>query len=282
MKILVANISAASRDSDTGRFINDVMGPVQLKNFRLAAAKDDQLVSRFPTTGLTNADFAGNRYVTAINLGSVYHQAVQAEKEGFDGAIITCVFDPALAETRRAVGIPVVGLCEATLSMASLMGQRFGLISPTPLLTDPLLATVASYGMADRILGVRAMRIPWAQQELAYLGSRDVIEDFQDVARELVKEGAEVLVPLCGLLSPLLRMAPGAEDKYPGGLVEVAGVPVADVMGCAMAVLRALYTLKRAGAGWRNAQASEDRVRPADPMWQPLGDPPAFWDMTVA
>jgi Asp/Glu/hydantoin racemase len=282
MKILVANISAALRDSETGAFINDVMGPVQLKNFRLAAAEDDQLVSRFPTTGFTNADFAHNRYVTAINLGSVYHQAVQAEKEGFDGAIITCVFDPALAETRRAVGIPVVGLCEATLTMASLVGRRFGLISPTPMLTDPLMETVASYGMADRILGVRAMRIPWDQQELAYLGSRDVIEDFRGVARELVKEGAEVLVPLCGLLSPLLRMAPGAEDKYPGGLVEVDGVPVADVMGCAVALLRALHALKRAGAGWHNAQAFEDRARPADPMWQPLGDPPAFWDMADA
>jgi Asp/Glu/hydantoin racemase len=282
MKILVANISAAPRDSETGRFLNDVMGPVQLRNFRLAAAEDDELVSRYSTAGFTNADFAGNRYVTAINLVSVYHQAVQAERQGFDGAIITCVFDPALAETRRAVGIPVVGLCEATLTMASLVGQRFGLISPTPMLTDPLLATVASYGMTDRLAGVRTMSIPWSQQELAYLGSRDVIEDFQGVARELVKEGADVLVPLCGLLSPLLRMAPGAEDKYPGGLVEVDGVPVADVMGSAVALLRALYALKQAGAGWRNAQAFEDRVRSADPMWQPLGDPPAFWDMTVA
>jgi Asp/Glu/hydantoin racemase len=166
--------------------------------------------------------------------------------------------------------------------MASLVGQRFGLISPTPMLTDPLLETVASYGMADRVLGVRAMRIPWHQQELAYLGSRDVIEDFQGVARELVKEVAEVLVPLCGLLSPLVRMAPGAEDEYPGGLVEVDGVPVADVMGSAVALLRALYALRRAGAGWRDSQAFEDRVRPANPMWQSLGDPPAFWDMTVA
>jgi Asp/Glu/hydantoin racemase len=281
MKILVANISAAPRDSETGRFLNDVMGPVQLKNFRLAAAEGDELVSRFPTTGFTNADFAGNRYVTAINLVSVYHQAVQAEKQGFDGAIITCVFDPALAETRRALSIPVVGLCEATLTMASLMGQRFGLIIPTPTLTDPLLETVASYGMTERVMGVRAMSIPWNEQELAYFGSRDVIEDFRQVARELVKEGAEVLVPLCGLLSPLLRMAPGAEDRYPGGLVAVDGVPVADVMGSAVALLQALYALQRAGAGWRNPRAFADRVRSADPMWQISGDPPGFWDMTL-
>jgi Asp/Glu/hydantoin racemase len=280
MKILVANISAAPRDSETGRFINDVMGPVQLKNFRLAAAEDDELVTRFPTTGFTSPDFAGNRYVTAINLGSVYDQAVQADKEGFDGAIITCVFDPALVETRRAVDIPVVGLCEATLIMASLMGQGFGLISPTPMLTDALMGTVASYGMADRVLGVRAMRIPWGQQELAYFGSRDVIEDFREVARQLVKEGADVLIPLCGLLSPLLRMAPGAEDEYPGGLVEVEGVPVVDVMGSAVAVLRALYGLKRAGAGWRNPRGFEARLGAMDPMWHVSGDPPGFWDMT--
>jgi allantoin racemase len=249
------------------------MGPVQLRNFQLAADDGDEWVSRFPTTGFTNADFAGNRYVTAINLGAVYDQAVQAEKEGFDGVIITCVFDPALAETRRAVRIPVVGLCEATLAMASLVGHRFGLISPTPLLTDALLGTVASYGMEDRVVGVRAMSIAWDQQELAYRDSRDVIEDFRGVARELVEEGADVLIPLCGLLSPLLRMAPGAEDTYPGGVVEVDSVPVADVMGSATALLRALYALKRAGAGWHNPPAFADRVQSVDS--------PAFWDLTL-
>jgi allantoin racemase len=281
MKILVANISAASKDGETGRFLSEVMGPVQLRNFQLTAGADDEFVSRFPTTGFSNADFAGNRYVTAINLESVYHQAVQAEKEGFDGAIITCVFDPALAETRRAVAIPIVGLGEAALTMASLMGDKVGLISPTPLLTDALLATVASYGMADRVVGVRAMNIAWDQQELAYLDSAEVIEDFSGVARELVNEGANVLAPLCGLLSPLLRMAPGVEDRHPGGVVEVEGVPVVDVMGSATALLRALYALKRAGAGWRNSRAFEDRLRPPDSTGQPPQDAPEFWDLTM-
>jgi Asp/Glu/hydantoin racemase len=258
-----------------------VMGPVQLRNFQLTAEDDDEFVSRFPTTGFSNADFAGNRYVTVINLESVYHQAVQAEKEGFDGAIITCVFDPALAETRQAVGIPVVGLGEATLIMASLMGRRFGLISPTPLLTDALLATVASYGMADRVMGVRAMNIPWDQQELAYFDSGEVIEDFRGLARALIQEGADVLVPLCGLLSPLVRMAPGAGDRYPGGVVEVEGVPVVDVMGSATALLRALYALKRAGAGWRNPQGFKDRIRPPDSTAQPPQDIPGFWDLPM-
>jgi Asp/Glu/hydantoin racemase len=282
MKILIANISAASRDSETARFINDVMGPVQLRNFRLTAEPGDQFVSRYPDSGFSSDDFAGNRYVTAINLGSVYHQAVQAEKEGFDGAVLTCVFDPALAETRRDVGIPVVGLGEATLVMASLMGARFGLISPTPLVTEALLGTVAGYGMKDRIVGVREMNVPWDQQELAFFDSARVIEDFRGVAGELVEAGADVLVPLCGLLSPLLRMAPGAEDRYPGGLVEVEGVPVVDVMGSATAILHALYAPKRAGAGWRNARGFEDRLRPAGAMGAPSAKIPGFWDMTPA
>jgi allantoin racemase len=281
MKILLANISAAPRQSDTGRFISDVMGPVQQQNFRLAAAADDRLVSRFPVSGFSNSDFAGNRYVTAINLASVYHQIVQAEKEGFDGAVVTCVFDPALAETRRAVSIPVVGLCESTLAMASLAGRKYGLISPTPLLTEPLLATVASYGAAERIAGVRAMNVPWDQQELAYFDSGEVIDDFQTVARELVREGADVLIPLCGLLSPLVRMTPGAEYVCPGGVTAVDGVPVMDVMGSAMAVLRALMALKRAGAGWHNPHAFEELTGQAEAPWLPLGNPPEFWDLAA-
>jgi Asp/Glu/hydantoin racemase len=281
VRILVANISAAPRESETGRFLSEVMGPVQLRNFQLTGETRDEFVSRFPTTGFGNADFAGNRYVTAINLESVYHQAVQAEKEGFDGAIITCVFDPALAETRRAVNIPVVGLGEATLVMASLMGDRFGLISPTPLLTDPLLQTVASYGMEDRVVSVRAMNVPWTQQELAYFDSGEVIQDFRGVAGELVKEGADVLVPLCGLLSPLVRMVPGADDRFSGGVVEVDGVPVVDVMSSAAALLRAVYAAKSAGSGWRNPQGFEDRLRPRAATAKPPEEASGFWDLTM-
>lgn len=50
-------------------------------------------------------------------------------------------------------------------------------------------------------------------------------------ARELIADGAELLIPGCGLLFPALRLAPGAEKEYPHGLTEVDGVPVVDVMG---------------------------------------------------
>ena len=279
MKILVANISATEKNSDTGRFLQDVMGSLQLKNMKLTAQKDDKFVSRFPVTGLTHPDFAGNRYVTSVNLGSVFHQAVQAEKEGFDAVIIACVFDPCLFEARRAVNIPVAGLCESSLAMASMVGSKFGLISPIPGLDEPLTELITAYGMKDKVVGMRTMTVPWPEQELAYFNGREVIDDFRRIAEELIKEGADVLVPLCGLLSPIVRMAPGLQKEYPNGIPEINGVPCIDVMGSAMPMLRALSAVKQAGSGWHNPHAYQDKVRPVDSMGGPSSKIPEFWDL---
>ena len=52
-------------------------------------------------------------------------QAETAQREGFAGVIIYCFADPGLAAAKEALSIPVVGLCESSIHMASLRGERF-------------------------------------------------------------------------------------------------------------------------------------------------------------
>ena len=51
-------------------------------------------------------------------------------------------------------------------------------------------------------------------------------------------------------MSPTMRLTPGAEDLYPGGLTEVDGAPVVDVLSVTVKMAETMASLYLAGSGW--------------------------------
>ena len=150
---------------------------------------------------------------------------MQAEREGFDGAIIACYHDPSLMAARQAVDIPVVGFGESSMLLALTMGRKFGLFCPSPLGVPDFEDRVAQYGLKDRCVGVVPGYLPAAEQEAAMVDAHAAIEEFTAVARELISRGAEVIIPGCGLIAPCVRFAPGCALENPNGVTEIDGVP---------------------------------------------------------
>src|SRR5690606_26018653 len=54
------------------------------------------------------------------------------------GIIVSAFGDPGLAELRRKVAVPVVGICEASMIEASQGGRRFGVATSTPELIEAI------------------------------------------------------------------------------------------------------------------------------------------------
>jgi hypothetical protein len=54
-------------------------------------------------------------------------------------------------------------------------------------------------------------------------------------------------------------MAPGCEDEYPGGLTEVDGVPVVDVISAGVRIAEVLASFKKAGLSWISRSAGYRR-----------------------
>lgn len=75
-----------------------------------------------------------------------------------------------------------------------------------------------------------------------------MIESFRQVARELIADGAEVLIPGCMVMTSAMRIASGCEEEYSNGLTEVDGVPVVDVVGAASKLAEVLVSLKKGGS----------------------------------
>ena len=281
MRILVANVAAGEEESEGGRFFKSVAVETWHKCFDPVKQPGTELVFRFPRRGLTGLDGEMHSYLHHLADGEIFHAVVQAEREGFDGALIACFHDPMLWDIRQAVDIPVVGFGESSMVLAGLMGRRFGVVTISPYSVHTTEENVVKYGLADRCAGVRCMSEPGSEQEKAMVDARGAIEAFKSVARELIADGAEVLVPGCGLVAPALRFAPGAEAEYPNGLTEVDGVPIADIYGNAIKLVETLVALRAAGSCWISrkglyAPASSAAIENSRMVLDYQG--PGFWD----
>lgn len=79
----------------------------------------------------------------------------QAGSGQLAGVIIIAFGDPGLGELREKLGIPVVGICEASMLEASANGRRFGIATVTPRLVDSFAAKAKALGIGGLFTGTR-------------------------------------------------------------------------------------------------------------------------------
>ena len=282
MRILLANVAVAEEGSEAGEFVEKVLVPQWRRNLDLVKQRDTELTFRFPKWGITGLDGFFYSYIDMLNAKSVFHAVVKAEAEGFDAVMITCFGDPMLWAIRQAVDIPVVSLGESSMLLSAMMAHKFGVVTISPYNIYEMEHIIDKYGLTERYAGARPNPETGEEQSKALIDARYAIESFKKVGRELIADGAELLIPGCGLLSPALRLAPGAEKEYPNGLTEVDGVPVVDVMGETLKMAEMLVTLRRAGSCWISrkglyAQATPQAIECGRMVLK--DDGPGFWDI---
>ena len=128
----------------------------------------------------------------------------------FDAVIVAAFGDPGVTGLREVLPIPVVGLTEAALASAHLLGHRISIIAISQRIQAWYREVVDAYGFGSRLASIRALDRPLASigalqdehaQALKTLASRAVDED-----------GAEVIVlagaPLAGLARSLAGQLP--------------------------------------------------------------------------
>jgi allantoin racemase len=280
MKILLVNVPAAEEDGEAGQFFKGVMVPLLRRNMDLVKQKDTEVTFRFSQWGLTGMEAIFYNYIDYLDTRLAFHAAANAE-EGFDAVMIACFGDPMLWEIRQALDIPVVSIGESSMLLATVMGYKFGVVTISPLNIIGQEHHIAKYGLRERSVGVRAIPESGDEQVMAMQDARHTIECFKEVARELIADGAEVIIPGCALMSPSLRLAPGAEKDYPNGLTEVDGVPVADVIGDTIKMAETLVALKQAGSCWVSRKGLYAQATPlAKEIAQTVlkDDRLVFWD----
>jgi Asp/Glu/hydantoin racemase len=183
---------------------------------------------------------------------------LRAEEEGYDAYAISSLPDPALREIRSLLEIPVVGYGESAMLAACLLGRRFGVLVFIAELVPLIEENVRKYGLGERFAAARDVGFRFADVLAAYAEPSALIERFRAAARELLAQGADVIIPgeapLCVLLAS-------------HGVSEVDGAPVLDslsawVKSAEMLVdLRAQSGIRGSRRGYFHEPPNRERLR---------------------
>ena len=181
-------------------------------------------------------------YLEMLNNVWLIDGIIEAEKKGYDAAIIGCGNDPGLPQARQAVDIPVVGPTEAAMLLACTLGHKFGVITVAPEFVPLCERNILSYGLDRRaVFPVRVYDLgdnPF-QGLLEMIMSPEIVNpQFEELARACVADGAEVVIPACCSLSPATSLLGYKE-------VPKTGVPIVDVTQAAVKLAEIMVDLKR-------------------------------------
>ena len=149
-------------------------------------------------------------------------EQVQEHDATTDAFVVACFGDTGVAAAREVATGPVVGMTEAALMTAALLGHRIAVITMPPRTIVHSERVVRDLGLGHRVT-VTAVDAAVAELEE---GSAGVLAAFVAAGREAISEHAEVIVLGCAGLADIV-----------GPLTEALKVPV--VEGVAAAVVMA-------------------------------------------
>ncbi|WP_295815031.1 aspartate/glutamate racemase family protein [uncultured Nitratireductor sp.] len=153
-----------------------------------------------------------------------------AERDGCDGYIIACFDDTGLDAARSCVSGPVVGIGEAGFHCASLIANRFSVVTTLAQSIPIIEHNLLRYGLATRCAAVRTAEIPVLDLEENRAAALHAIGT--EIARARHEDGCEAIVLGCS----------GMAD-FTDELSEIGGIPVIEGTSCAVKLVEGLLSL---------------------------------------
>lgn len=180
-------------------------------------------------------------YYETLVLPDVVHTIVEAERLGYDAAVIGCFYDLGLQEGREvAARMIVTAPCEASCLLAASLGATFSIIVGRRKWIPQMRNTVLAYGLQTRLASFRALDLGVLDY---HADEAETERRFVDAGRRAIDEdGAEVIILGCT-----------ASSGFHAQLQETLGVPVIDPAIAALKQAEQLVEL-RDRFGWSHAK----------------------------
>ena len=155
-----------------------------------------------------------------------------AERQGYHAVVPLGTLDFGVDAGRCVVDIPVVGPSESMLHIASMLGRRFGIIMYEDAVLPLGYRMVERFDMMHKVVGWRTCGFELAD----IVANRDaVVGTFVEKARELLRMGADVILPMGVTQCPV--------HIKPDWLMKELGVPVVEGIGAPIRVAAMLVSL---------------------------------------
>ncbi|BCJ45524.1 Asp/Glu racemase [Actinoplanes ianthinogenes] len=187
-----------------------------------------------------------SHYDEALAVPGLLAAVAAGERDGADGYVIACFGDPGLDAAREIAAGPVVGIAEAAMHAATLLGRGFSVVTTLSRTTGRARDLAHRYAPAGACKGVWPCDIPVLDLD----GDPTVLPRVATVAREaLARDGSDVIVLGCAGMAALCA-----------GLSAELGVPVIDGVAAGTLLVQSLLTL-----GLRTSRRDEYAPPPPKP-----------------
>ncbi|MEO1455015.1 MAG: aspartate/glutamate racemase family protein [Pseudomonadota bacterium] len=174
---------------------------------RSVAGQDADIV---PLTATSGFPYIASRAEAQISGANVL-EMIAEHLESVDAVIIAAFGDPGLGAARELFDLPVVGMAEAAVISAAMLGERFSIVTFSPHMVRWYTDCVRQTGLEARFTGVRCPAdAPSSVDDVAEALRDDLIHLVNDAT---ARDGADVVIlggaPLAGLAQDLSGQAPG-------------------------------------------------------------------------
>jgi allantoin racemase len=208
---------------NTTTSVTDLM----LESGRSASAEGTEIA---PITASRGVPYISTRAEAQIG-GAIALEMLAAHEEAIDAAIIAAFGDPGLLGARELFDFPVVGVSEAAMLTACMLGRHFAIVTFSTSLVGWYRDCVELNGLEDRCAGIHALDLAFEDVAEDANGNSDLLVEF---AGKVIRDsGADSLI-FAG--APLAGLARRSRDRIP--------VPIVDPVAAGVKQAEALVALK--------------------------------------
>ena len=194
-----------------------------------------------------------SHYDEALAVPGLLAEVADGERSGVDGYVIACFGDPGLDAAREIAAGPVVGIAEAAMHAATMVGRGFSVVTTLGRTRGRARDLAQRYAPAGACKGVHACDIPVLDLE----HDPAVLPRVVALARHaLAADGSDVIVLGCAGMA-----------AWCAEISDRIGVPVIDGVTAATVLVQSLVTL-----GLRTSTADEYAPPPIKPYSGLLGE----------
>jgi allantoin racemase len=216
MKILLVN-------PNTTASMTEKVGKAAL----LVAASGTEIIAVNPEYGPVSIE---GYYDEVFSIPGLLEEVRKGEDSGCQGTVIACFDDTGLDAARCLASGPVVGICEASMHIASLLANGFSIVTTLKRSIPALEKLAVKYGMSQQCHRVRAAEVPVLELENPDSEATKLIRF--EIQKALDEDRSEAIVLGCAGMADLATE-----------LSKEFGVPVIDGVTAAVKLVESLVSL---------------------------------------
>lgn len=182
---------------------------------------DFELESHGVKNGTDNVNKLAGKY---FNDREILKYMLEAKERKFDAIALGCFQDPVINEIKEMMDIPVFGMCQTSMQWSQLYGTAPAILHYSSDYVNKLQPRLMhQYGMENKLVKTKPFDVTFDFLMEGLLGNPDKAIDMSlKAAKEAVDNGADIILPGCGLLN--LILARNGVTEVPG-----TGVSIVDV-----------------------------------------------------